>query len=324
MAKLLARTVVLTALLLAAAACGYDTSTTFNADGTVNVGLKFLFPKSLMQASSGAAIQGLSPTDIAASNKSLQSKYPGAKIALVNEGDESGALVTIPFKTEKDAFAFLTQPSKLSPSSATSGAAPAVNLSNTGGIFSSATHTTSGANDTYTFKTTPTPLPSPSPGSQQVISNDEVASIFTITFTLKLPHVITSAPGALFTLDRQTAIWKLSWTKPQTLTATTGPDVVLTGSTGGAAAATDYRLVFAVGVTAIAVGFLFGMFAAWRGLRRRALVPAAAGPMPAPVQAPPPVQAPYAAVPVGAPPIPDLPVAWPTPPNDLPPPRTQP
>jgi len=93
--KLLARTVVLTALLLAAAACGYDTSASFNADGSVNVGLKFLFPKSLMQSSSGATIGGLSPSDIAAANKSLQAKYPGAKISLVNEGDESGALVTI-------------------------------------------------------------------------------------------------------------------------------------------------------------------------------------------------------------------------------------
>jgi hypothetical protein len=317
--KLLARTVVLSALLLAAAACGYDTSTTFNADGTVNVGLKFLFPKSLMQSSSGTAIQGLSPTDIAAANKSLQSKYPGAKIALVAEGDESGALVTVPFKTEKDAFAFLTQPSKLSPSSVTSGTSPAINLSNTGGIFSSATHTTSGANDTYTFKTTPTPLPSPSPGSQQVITDDEVASIFTITFTLKLPHVITSAPGALFTLDRQTAIWKLSWTKPQTLTATTGSEVALAANVGGATAP-DYRLVIAVGFTAIAVGFLIGMFAPWRSQRRQAMTPAAAGPMPMQMQAPAPVQAPYATAPVGAPPLPDLPVAWPTPPNDLPPP----
>ena len=317
----MARTVVLTALLFAAAACGYDTSTTFNSDGTVNVGLKFLFPKSLMQSSSGSAIQGLSPTDIAASNKSLQSKYPGAKISLVTEGDESGALVTVPFKTEKDAFAFLTQPSKLSPSSATSGTSPVINLSNTGGIFSSATHTTSGANDTYTFKTTPTPLPSPSPGSQQVITDDEVASIFTITFTLKLPHVITSAPGALFTLDRQTAIWKLSWTKPQTLTATTGPEVALAANIGGAAAP-DYRLVIAVGFTAIAVGFLIGMFAPWRSQRRQAMAPAAAAPMPMQMQAPAPMQAPYATAPVGAPPIPDLPVAWPTPPNDLPPPHT--
>jgi len=313
--KLLARTVVLTALLLAAAACGYDTSASFNADGSVNVGLKFLFPKSLMQSSSGATIGGLSPSDIAAANKSLQAKYPGAKISLVNEGDESGALVTIPFKTEKDAFAFLTQPSKLSPSAATSGASPTLNLSNTGGLFSAATHTTSGANDTYTFKTSPTPLPSPSPGSQQVITDDEVASIFVITFTLTLPHVITSAPGALFTLDRKTAIWKLSWTKPQTLTATTGPDVALAGFTGGTTAP-DYRLVIAVGFTALAVGFLVGMFAFWRTQRRPVLANATA-PMPMQMQVPP-TAAPMAPAP---PPIPDQPVAWPSPPTDLPPPH---
>src|ERR1700694_1154251 len=166
----MARPSVPTALLFAAAACGYDTSTTFNSDGTVNVGLKFLFPKSLMQSSSGSAIQGLSPTDIAASNKSLQSKYPGAKISLVTEGDESGALVTVPFKTEKDAFAFLTQPSKLSPSSATSGTSPVINLSNTGGIFSSATRTTSGANHTYNFKTTQTRWP-PQPPTRRSVNS---------------------------------------------------------------------------------------------------------------------------------------------------------
>lgn len=316
MPKLVARTVVLAALLLAAAACGYDTSASFNADGSVNVGLKFLFPKSLMQSSGGAAVQGLSPTDIASANKSLQSKYPGAKIALVTEGDESGALVTIPFKNEKDAFAFLTQPSKLSPSAATSGASPSLNLSNTGGLFSSATHTTSGANDTYTFKTNPTPLPSPSPGSQQVITDDEVASIFVVTFTLTLPHVITSAPGALFTLDRKTAVWKLSWTKPETLTATTGPDVALAGYSG-AAAAPDYRLVIAVGFTAIAIGFLIGMFTPWRNIRR--LAPAHAA-TPMPMQAPPSAPMPMAPA---APPIPDQPVAWPSPPSDLPPPHIQ-
>jgi len=159
------------------------------------------------------------------------------------------------------------------------------------------------------------PLPSPSPGSQQVITDDEVASIFVITFTLTLPHVITSAPGALFTLDRKTAIWKLSWTKAQTLTATTGPDVALAGFSG-AAAAPDYRLVIAVGFTALAVGFLVGLFAFWRTQRRPMLVPGAAA---MPMQAPP-AAAPMPIAPA-PPPIPDQPVAWPTPPTDLPPPH---
>src|SRR5690242_2067423 len=214
MLKAVARTLVAGALVLSLAACGYDTSATFNGDGSVTVGLKFLFPKSLMQGTSGTSVSGFSASDIANANAALQKKYPGGKVAVVTEGDETGALITIPFKTEKDAFAFLTQPSTLSSSKATSGSSlGGFNLSDTGGLFTSASHTTSGATDTYIFKTAAQPLTSPSPGSQQVITDDEVASIFTITFALSVPHAITSAPGALFTLDRKTAIWKLHWTR---------------------------------------------------------------------------------------------------------------
>jgi hypothetical protein len=116
MSRTLARAVALLALVLAVGACGADTSATFNPDGTVTVGLKFLFPKSLMQGSGGATVSGFSPSDIASANKQLQQQYPGGKITLVTEGDETGALITVPFKTEKEAFAFLTQPSKLTPS----------------------------------------------------------------------------------------------------------------------------------------------------------------------------------------------------------------
>lgn len=245
------------AVAFGAAACGFDTSATFNTDGSVSVGLKFLFPKSLMQGSSGATVSGLSPSDIASANTRLQSKYPGGKVAAVTEGDETGALATIPFKTEKDAFAFLTSPSKLSPAGATSGAGAVINLANTGGLFTSASHTTAGQTDTYMFKTAPTPMPSPSPGQQQIIGGDEVASIFSITFALTVPRVITSAPGALFSLDRKTAIWKLSWTKAQTLTATTGAD---TGLVANVSPLQDARLVITVGFIAVVLGFLLGMF----------------------------------------------------------------
>ena len=253
-------------MLLSAAACGYDTSASFNADGSVAVGLKFLFPKALMQGTSSASLSGLSPSDIAAAQTKLQAEYPGAKVAIVTEGDESGALITIPFKSEKDAFAFLTQPSQLSPSTGTSGTSSSINLSNTGGLFQTAKHTTSGQNDTYTFTTLPTPMPSPSPGQQQILSNDQLASIFTVTFALTVPHVITSAPGALFTLDRKTAIWKMSWTKAQTLTATTGPDATLAGFSSNSVQGPSPVLFIAIAFVAIAVGFLAGMFIPWRRL----------------------------------------------------------
>jgi len=126
--KFIARSVLIAAVLLAAVGCGMDTSTTFNADGSVTVGLKLLFPKTLMQGSSGTTVSGLTPAEIASANAQLKKKYPGGKIAVVTEGDEQGALITVPFKTEKDAFAFLTQPSTLSPSGATSGSGVGSNL----------------------------------------------------------------------------------------------------------------------------------------------------------------------------------------------------
>jgi len=303
--------VVLAALLLGAAACGYDASATFNPDGSVTVGLKFLLPKSMMTPGPGVTVHGMSPAEIASANKQLQSKYPGGKIETITEGDEAGAKVTIPFKTEKDAFAFLTQPSQLSPSSAASGNT-SVNLSNTGGLFTSATHTSSGSNDTYTFKTAAGTMPSPAPGEQTTITPDEIEAMFTITFAITVPHVITSAPGALFSLDRKTAVWKLNWAHAETFTATTGPDVTLTGYAAGTPVE-DYRLVIAVGFIAIALGFVVGMFAPWRRSHQAVPAPAAipvASPAPAP--APPPAAA-----------APAEPVAWPSPP-EAPPPYTPP
>jgi hypothetical protein len=266
---------VAASVLLAATACGVDSTAAFNADGSVSIGLKFLFPKSLMNGSSGGSVSGFSASDIASDNAKLQGRYPGSKVALVTEGDESGALVTIPFKTEKEAFAFLTQPSKLKPSTPSSSKL-GLNLSDTGGMFTAATHSKSGSTDTYTFKTAPTVQPSPSPGSQEVLTQDELASIFTVTFALTTPQAITSADGALFSQDRKTAIWKLSWLHSQTLVATTGGQ-------GAALAASvspvqDARLVIAVGFLAIAAGFLLGMFLTWRGLLPRRAPSAPAGP----------------------------------------------
>ncbi len=278
------------AIVVATMACGYDTSATFGSDGSVTVGLKFLFPKSLMSGKNGASVSGFSPSDIASANAKLRAQYPGGKVLVVTEGDESGALVTIPFKTEKDAFAFMTQPSKLSPAASSSSSGLSLNLSNTGGMFTSATHSTSGQSDTYSFKTAPAVQPSPSPGSQELLTGDELASMFTVTFALTVPHVITSAQGALFSLDRKTAIWKLNWLHAQTLTATTGPDA------GGLVSSIspvqgDVRVAIAVGFIAIAVGFLLGMFLTWRGLLpRRQLAPvtppSAAAPEPAPIAPP--------------------------------------
>jgi len=279
--KAISRVVLAAAVVAATAACGYDTSATFGSDGSVTVGLKFLFPKSLMSGGSGTSVSGFSPADIASANAKLQAKYPGGKVTVVTEGDESGALVTIPFNTEKDAFAFMTQPSKLSPSASSASSGLNLNLSNTGGMFTAATHTTSGQSDTYTFRTAPATQPSPSPGTQSVLTEDELASIFTVTFALTVPRTITSAPGALFSLDRKTAIWKLTWLHAQTLTATTGPDAGLVSSISPVQG--DARLAIAVGFIAIAVGFLLGMFLTWSGLLpMRRPMPAAAGPaMPA-------------------------------------------
>ena len=276
MLKLVAGTFIASAVLLAAAGCGYDTSASFNPDGSVTVGLKLLFPKDLVQGANGASISGFTPSDLASANSKLQAQYPGAKIVPVTEGDESGASITIPFKTEKAAFAFMTAPPQLTPSGATSGTGVSLNLSNTGGLFTSASHTSAGGVDTYTFKTAPQPISSPSPGSQQVISDTEIASIFTITFSLSVPHEITSAPGAVFTLDRKTAIWKLDWTKGETLTATTGRD---TGLVAAVTPATDSRLTVVVGVIAVAIGIVLGLLMPWRR------IPPA--PAPAPVETPP-------------------------------------
>ena len=230
------------------------------------IGLKFLFPTSLMNGSSGGSVSGFAPSDIASDNAKLQAKYPGSKVSLVTEGDERGALVTIPFKTEKEAFAFLTQPSKLSPSTPSSSKI-GLNLSDTGGMFTAATHAKSGSTDTCTFKTAPTAQPKPTPGSQEVLTQDELASIFTVPFALTVPGAITSADGALFSQDRKTAIWKLSWLHSQTLVATTGgQDTALAASVSPVQ---DARLVIVVGFIAIAAGFLLGMFLTWRGLLPR-------------------------------------------------------
>jgi hypothetical protein len=316
----IARTLVVGAMLFAAAACGYDTSTTFNADGSVTVGMKILFPKSLMQGSTGASMTGFGPADIAKANTQLGAKYPGAKISNVTEGDEVGALITVPFKNEKDAFAFLTQPSQLSPSSAASGSS-SIDLSNTGGLFASASHTTSGQIDTYTFTTQPQPLTSPSPDSTSPITADELASIFTITFSLTVPHVITSAQGALFTLDRKTAIWKLSLTTSQNLTATTGPDtaLALTGSngsgTGNGSTGQSPILLLGVALVAIVIGFVIGMFSP---LRR------SPGLMPAPGAASLASYAPAPQAPSAEEPAMVAPNAWPGPPSGAPPPPNSP
>jgi hypothetical protein len=318
MRGIVARSVLIGAVLLAAAACGYDSSTTFNADGSVTVGLKFLFPTSLMQGGSSGSVTGFTPADLTKASAQLAAKYPGAKVVAVTEGDESGAAITVPFKTEKDAFAFMTQPSQLKPSGATSGSSTGINLGNTGGLFASATHTTSGQADTYTFTTQPAPLASPSPGSQaSPLTNDELASIFTVTFSLTVPGQITSAPGALFTLDRKTAIWKLSWLKAETLTATTGPTVALTGLVAGGSNGQSPILPIGVGIVAIIVGFALGKFLPSRTKRSSALP--AMGPATEPNGSAPPV-----ARPETQPPPLQTAGAWPGPPPGAPPPANPP
>lgn len=313
MPRAIVKTLVVTALLFAAVSCGYDTSTTFNADGTVTVGMKFLFPKSLMQGANGAtALQGMAPADVAKANAQMSAKYPGAKISVVTEGDQTGAQILVPFKTEKAAFAFLTTPSKLSLAGAATGSSSGVDLSNTGGLFSTATHTTSGQTDTYTFTTAPPPMASPSPGTQQVMTGDELSSIFTLTFSLTVPHEITSADGALFTLDRKTAIWKISFTKPETLTATTGPAIVLTGlaSTPSSQGGSSSVLVGGVGLVAILLGFVLGMLLTRRRTQSLAVAPAPLAPA---------VFAPNAPAPIESSPMEPM-GAYPGPPAGLPPP----
>jgi hypothetical protein len=307
--KAAARALVIGAVLLAAVACGYDTSASFNADGSVNVGLKFLFPTSLMQGSTSGSVSGFSPADITKANAALAAKYPGAKVSLVTEGEESGAAVMIPFKTEKDAFDFLTKPSQLNAAGATSGSS-SIDLSNTGGLFASVTHTTNGNNDTYTFKSQPPPAASPAAGSSSSpISADQFASIFSVTFSLAVPHEITSAPGALFTLDRKTAIWKMSLTKAETFTATTGPSLALAALNANGTPGQSSILVIGVALVAIALGFGLGIFQPWLHFGRPAAP--ATGPAFAP-----PGFAPLAMEPA--------PGAWPSPPQGMPPPPSPP
>jgi hypothetical protein len=266
----LAKLFLATVLALATAGCGYDASATFKADGSVTVGLKFLVPQSLLQGPNGPAVSGLSPADIAAASARLEAKYPGARARATTDGEESGAQVTIPFKTEADAFAFLTAPTQLTVPQATSGSGFGLNLSSTGGLFVSALHTSSGQIETYSFTTAPVARPSPSPGAQQIITGDELAAIFRVTFSLTVPQVIRSAPGALFTLDRKTATWKLSWTEEQTLTATTGPEV---GPVVSVSPAPSWRLLVSDGLVAIALGFVLGMLVPWRRQRKPAPPP---------------------------------------------------
>jgi hypothetical protein len=297
-------------MLLVAAGCGYDVSTTFNADGTVGVGLKFLLPKSLLTAGPGVTVTGFSDADIAKANTEAAAKYPGAKVVKVAEGDQAGVLVTVPFKTEKDAFAFLTQPTKLNPSGVTSGASSSIDVGNTGGLFVSATHTTSGQTDTYTFKTQTQPLASPSPGSQPNLA-DGLSSIIRVTFSLTVPHEITSAPDALFTQDRKTAVWELSLTQAQTLTATTGSSATLAGFASNAPAGQSSALLIGVGLVAIALGFLLAKITPWLLVRGPAVVPATA-----PVAAPADPAWPGGGFPADAPP----PTGLAGPPPEMPPP----
>ena len=307
MPRLIATAVATFALLLVTVACGYEASTTFKSDGSVTVGLKFLFPKALMSgAGTGTSVSGFTPADIAKANTELDKQYPGGKIELVTEGEESGALITIPFKNEKDAFAFITQPSKLNPSGATSGTTPpSINLSQTGGLFATATHTVNGQTDTYTFTTQAPAIPSPSPGAQSPISTDELASIFSVTFALTLPHEISSAPGALFTLDRKTAIWKVNWTKAETFTATS--DAQLAGFSTAAAPGPNVGITVGVGLVAIAVGFLLGVVQPWRRRPTPVMAPAAAPVMPPVFEMPPPPPGSFSGPPPGAPPPPSTP-----------------
>jgi hypothetical protein len=297
-------------MLIAAAGCGYDVSTTFNADGTVGVGLKFLLPKSLLTPGQGLTVTGFSDADIAKANTEAAAKYPGAKVVKVAEGDQAGVLVTVPFKTEKDAFAFLTQPTNLNPSGVTSGSSSSIDVGNTGGLFVSATHTTSGQTDTYTFKTQAQPPASPSPGSS-ANSTADLSSVIRITFSLTVPHEITSAPDALFTQDRKTAVWELSLTQAQTLTATTSSTTTLAGFSAHAPSGQSSALLIGVGLVAVALGFALAKVTPWLFVRGPVVVPATA-PAAAPAEVPWPAGGPPAAEPPAG--------AFTGPPPEMPPP----
>jgi hypothetical protein len=266
-------------MLIAVAGCGYDVSATFNADGSVGVGLKFLLPQSLLKGGQGLSVSGFSDADIAKANIDLASKYPGAKVVKVAEGDQAGVLLTIPFKTEKDAFAFMTQPTKLNPTTNV-GAGSTIDVGNTGGLFVSASHTTSGQTDTYTFKTQAQPPASPSPG-QTTIGADQLSSVIRITFSLTVPNEITSAPEALFTHDRKTAIWTLSMSQAQTLTATTSSTTTLAGFSANAPSGQSSALLIGVGLVAVAIGFGLAKVTPWLFVRGPVVVPATAPAAPA-------------------------------------------
>jgi hypothetical protein len=108
---------------------------------------------------------------------------------------------------------------------------------------------------------------------------DVLADLFTITFSLTVPHEITSATGALFTFDRKTAIWKVSLIHPQTLTATTGPGVSLTGFASNSVQGPNPALLLLVALVAVTLGLVFGMFGPWRPMRAK-LAPEVVPPTP--------------------------------------------
>ena len=275
MSRGLARVLAPAALLLLISGCSYETGAVFNADGTVTVSAAFYFPKSLMTGGAGSGgVTGMSPSDIKTANSKLSSQYPGAKVELVTKGEEEGAKITIPFKNEKDAFNYLTQPPKLNPNAASGSGSSGIDLSNTGGIFESATH----SNNTYTFTTKPPPPATPDP--QNPLSGADVLdSLFTVTFSLTLQAEITSAPGALFTADKKTAIWKVSLVTPVTLTATTGGASSVSGQVSP-------LLGVGVGLVAGGLGFVLGLLMPWRrggsGPSAMASVPVYTTPAPAP------------------------------------------
>src|SRR5260370_2097597 len=98
---------------------------------------------------------------------------------------------------------------------------------------------------------------------------------------MTVQHEITSAPGALFTQDRKTAVWELSMSQAQTITATTGSSATLAGFASNVPPGQSSAFLIGVGLLAIAVGFLLAKITPWLFLRCPALVPAAA-PVPAP------------------------------------------
>jgi hypothetical protein len=99
-------------------------------------------------------------------------------------------------------------------------------------------------------------------------------------------------------------------TTPQTLTATTGPSVVLAGLAANNPQAQSPLLVIGIVVVAIAFGLVVGILAPWRRRLSPAVVPAAA---PADATA-------DFATPAGEPPAATPSSTPPGPPSDAPPP----